>query len=141
MVSSWRWIFRWPAADFETRGARCALLGQTKGDITEQIYHRVEPIAKLCLSSAPMVKIRSPRLLYIQTVFFGGTVIIEDDHFVLGMPTPVQMLRKHARLVEAECEQLRHELDRARRTSRSGWPSIRPRPPKSPGSSQDQRMT
>ncbi|SPO69487.1 hypothetical protein [Pseudomonas sp. JV241A] len=41
-------------------------------------------------------------------------MIIEDDSFALGMPTPVQMLRQHARLVEAECEQLRHELDRAR---------------------------
>ncbi|MNE26728.1 hypothetical protein D3C80_1201060 [compost metagenome] len=44
----------------------------------------------------------------------GETVIIEDDSFALGMPTPVQMLRQHARLVEAECEQLRYELDRAR---------------------------
>ncbi|MBF4210930.1 hypothetical protein EI533_24775 [Pseudomonas donghuensis] len=42
-------------------------------------------------------------------------MIIEDDSFALGMPTPVQMLRQHVRLVEAECEQLRHELDRARR--------------------------
>ncbi|WP_157771859.1 hypothetical protein [Pseudomonas putida] len=41
-------------------------------------------------------------------------MIIEDDSFALGMPTPGQMLRQHARLVEAECEQLRHELDRAR---------------------------
>lgn len=41
-------------------------------------------------------------------------MIIEDDSFALGMPTPVEMLRQHARLVEAECDQLRLELDRAR---------------------------
>ncbi|MGE8394697.1 hypothetical protein HFV04_016975 [Pseudomonas sp. BIGb0427] len=40
------------------------------------------------------------------------TVIIEDDSFALGMPSLVQMLPQHARLVEAEYEQLRHELDR-----------------------------
>ncbi|QBF26862.1 hypothetical protein EXN22_14620 [Pseudomonas tructae] len=41
-------------------------------------------------------------------------MIIEDDSFALGMPTPAQMLRQHARLIEAECEQLRYELDRTR---------------------------
>jgi hypothetical protein len=41
-------------------------------------------------------------------------VIIEDDSFTLGMPTPIEMLRQHARLVEAECDQLRLELVRAR---------------------------
>lgn len=39
---------------------------------------------------------------------------IEDDGFALGMPTPIEMLRQHARLVEAECDQLRLELDRSR---------------------------
>jgi hypothetical protein len=41
-------------------------------------------------------------------------MIIEDDSFALGMPTPVEMLRQHARLVEAECDDLRLELGRAR---------------------------
>ncbi|MFK0087578.1 hypothetical protein ACIQUS_09790 [Pseudomonas sp. NPDC090755] len=41
-------------------------------------------------------------------------MIIEDDSFALGIPTPIEMLRQHARLVEAECDQLRLELDRAR---------------------------
>ncbi|QBF27441.1 hypothetical protein EXN22_17765 [Pseudomonas tructae] len=59
-------------------------------------------------------KIAIARLLHIQTVLMDGTLIIEDDGFALGMPTPAQMLRQHARLVEVECEQLRYELERAR---------------------------
>ncbi|MNJ43364.1 hypothetical protein D3C77_383670 [compost metagenome] len=41
-------------------------------------------------------------------------MIIEDDSFALGMPTHVEMLQQHARLADAECDQLRLELDRAR---------------------------
>ncbi len=41
-------------------------------------------------------------------------MIIDDDSFALGMPTPVEMLQQHARLADAECDQLRLELDRAR---------------------------
>ena len=61
-----------------------------------------------------LVRIGLSQLLYIKPVLIDGTVIIEDDSFVLGMPTPAQMLRQHARLIEAECEQLRYELERAR---------------------------
>lgn len=61
-----------------------------------------------------LVRIGLSQLLYIKPVLMDGTVIIEDDSFVLGMPTPAQMLRQHARLIEAKCEQLRYELERAR---------------------------
>ncbi|MEG0859066.1 MAG: hypothetical protein RSD81_06065 [Pseudomonas sp.] len=61
-----------------------------------------------------LVRITLPRLLYIQTVLVDGTVIIEDDSFSLGMPTPMEMLEQHALLLQGENEQLQHDLSRAR---------------------------
>jgi len=45
----------------------------------------------------------------------GGTVIIDDDSFSLGMPTPMEMLEQHALLLQGENEQLQHDLSRARK--------------------------
>jgi len=42
-------------------------------------------------------------------------VIIEDDSFSLGMPTPMEMLEQHALLLQGENEQLQHHLSRARK--------------------------
>ncbi|MNJ60327.1 hypothetical protein D3C77_560490 [compost metagenome] len=42
-------------------------------------------------------------------------MIIEDDSFALGMPTPMEMLQQHALLLQGENEQLQHDLSRARK--------------------------
>ncbi|MNE47134.1 hypothetical protein D3C80_1415170 [compost metagenome] len=42
-------------------------------------------------------------------------MIIEDDSFALGMPTPMEMLEQHALLLQGENEQLQHHLYRARK--------------------------
>ncbi|MNN68888.1 hypothetical protein D3C81_1846300 [compost metagenome] len=42
-------------------------------------------------------------------------MIIEDDSFALGMPTPMEMLEQHALLLQGENEQLQHDLSRARK--------------------------
>jgi septal ring factor EnvC (AmiA/AmiB activator) len=42
-------------------------------------------------------------------------VIIEDDSFALGMPTPMEMLEQHALLLQGENEQLQQGLSRARK--------------------------
>ncbi|WP_327440291.1 hypothetical protein [Pseudomonas donghuensis] len=42
-------------------------------------------------------------------------MIIEDDSFSLGMPTPMEMLEQHALLLQGENEQLQHDLSRARK--------------------------
>jgi hypothetical protein len=42
-------------------------------------------------------------------------VIIDDDSFSLGMPTPMEMLEQHALLLQGENEQLQHDLSRARK--------------------------
>jgi hypothetical protein len=62
-----------------------------------------------------LVRIGLPRLLYMQTVLVGDTVIIDDDSFSLGMPTPMEMLEQHALLLQGENEQLQHNLSRARK--------------------------
>ncbi len=52
----------------------------------------------LLILAAKASRIEIEPCLYIQTVLIDSTVIIEDDSFAPGMPTPVQMLRQHARL-------------------------------------------
>ena len=42
-------------------------------------------------------------------------MIIDDDSFSLGMPTPMEMLEQHALLLQGENEQLQHDLSRARK--------------------------
>ncbi|MBH3429140.1 hypothetical protein [Pseudomonas alkylphenolica] len=42
-------------------------------------------------------------------------MIIDDDSFSLGMPTPMEMLEQHTLLLEGENEQLQHDLSRARK--------------------------
>ena len=42
-------------------------------------------------------------------------MIIEDDSFSLGIPTPMEMLEQHALLLQGENEQLHHHLSRARK--------------------------
>jgi hypothetical protein len=42
-------------------------------------------------------------------------VIIDDDSFSLGMPTPMEILEQHALLLQGENEQLQHDLSRARK--------------------------
>ncbi len=41
------------------------------------------------------------------------TVIIDDDGFSLGMPTPMEMLEQHALLLQGENEQLQYDLSQA----------------------------
>ncbi|WP_422421434.1 hypothetical protein [Pseudomonas sp. GZD-222] len=43
-------------------------------------------------------------------------MIIEDDSFSLGIPTPMEMLEQHALLLQGENEQLQHDLSRARKS-------------------------
>ena len=52
----------------------------------------------------------------MQTVFVGGTVIIDDDSFALGMPTPMEMREQHALLLQGENEQLQFDLSRTRKS-------------------------
>ncbi len=42
-------------------------------------------------------------------------MLIDDEDFSLGIPTPEQMFKLHAVLLENECEQLTRELGHARR--------------------------
>ncbi|MDD1979299.1 hypothetical protein D3C76_1361680 [compost metagenome] len=42
-------------------------------------------------------------------------MIIEDDSFALGVPTPMEMLEQHTLLLRGENEQLQHDLFRARK--------------------------
>ncbi|MGE8418297.1 hypothetical protein [Pseudomonas sp. Hg5Tf] len=42
-------------------------------------------------------------------------MIIEDDSFALGVPTPMEMLEQHTLLLRGENEQLQHDLSRARK--------------------------
>ncbi|MDD1977104.1 hypothetical protein [Pseudomonas tussilaginis] len=42
-------------------------------------------------------------------------MIIDDDSFSLGMPTPMEMLEQHALLLQGENEKLQHDLSRARK--------------------------
>ena len=42
-------------------------------------------------------------------------MIIDDDSFSLGVPTPMEMLEQHALLLQGENEQLQHDLSRARK--------------------------
>lgn len=42
-------------------------------------------------------------------------MIIDDDSFSLGMPTPMEMLEQHALLLQGENEQLQHDFSRARK--------------------------
>ncbi|MOA48787.1 hypothetical protein D3C78_1715790 [compost metagenome] len=42
-------------------------------------------------------------------------MIIEDDSFSLGMPSPMEMLEQHALLLQGENEHLQHNLSRARK--------------------------
>lgn len=42
-------------------------------------------------------------------------MIIDDDSFALGMPTPMEMLEQHALLLQGENEQLQYALSRARK--------------------------
>ena len=42
-------------------------------------------------------------------------MIIDDDSFSLGMPTPMEMLEQHALLLQGENEQLQQDLSRTRK--------------------------
>ncbi|WP_460421798.1 hypothetical protein [Pseudomonas sp. ZL2] len=42
-------------------------------------------------------------------------MIVEDDSFALGMPTPMEMLEQRALLLQGENEQLQHDLSLARK--------------------------
>lgn len=85
----------------------------------------IQPFAASWLSPQPtsdqaahlpeLAKPTATEILYIYTAPMSGNVIIEDDSFSLGTPTPMEMLEQHALLFQGENEQLQQNLSRSRK--------------------------
>lgn len=101
----------------------------------------IQPFAASWLSPQPtsdqaahlpgLAKPTATDMLYKKTVLVGGTVIIEDDSFSLGMPTPMEILEQHAVLLEGKNEQFQLELFRARSIESIAHSSVTPAKAKS----------